>query len=85
MRRPWSVRGSGTSAKDNGRQIVAEQLYATLKTNHGDIEVQLFAEPRAQDGAELRRAGHGRAGVDATRRPARRPPTRSTTARSSTG
>ncbi|GGJ15490.1 peptidyl-prolyl cis-trans isomerase [Streptomyces brasiliensis] len=29
-------------AGDNGRQIVAEQLYATLKTNHGDIEVRLF-------------------------------------------
>jgi peptidyl-prolyl cis-trans isomerase A (cyclophilin A) len=28
--------------KDNGRQIVAEQLYATLKTNHGDIEVRLL-------------------------------------------
>lgn len=30
------------SQEDNGRQIVAEQLYATLKTNHGDIEVRLF-------------------------------------------
>lgn len=28
--------------EDNGRQIVAEQLYATLKTNHGDIEVRLL-------------------------------------------
>lgn len=28
--------------EDNGRQIVAEQLYATLKTNHGDINVRLF-------------------------------------------
>lgn len=28
--------------EDNGRQIVAEQLYATLKTNHGNIEVRLF-------------------------------------------
>lgn len=26
----------------NGRQIVAEQLYATLKTNQGDIEVRLL-------------------------------------------
>lgn len=32
----------GESQEDNGRQIVAEQLYATLKTNHGDIVVQLF-------------------------------------------
>jgi peptidyl-prolyl cis-trans isomerase A (cyclophilin A) len=32
----------GESQEDNGRQIVAEQLYATLKTNHGDIEVRLF-------------------------------------------
>jgi peptidyl-prolyl cis-trans isomerase A (cyclophilin A) len=30
------------SHRNNGRQIVAEQLYATLKTNHGDIEVRLF-------------------------------------------
>jgi peptidyl-prolyl cis-trans isomerase A (cyclophilin A) len=30
------------SQEDNGRQIVAEQLYATLKTNHGDIEIRLF-------------------------------------------
>src|SRR5690348_11796660 len=37
-----SVRGSGESQRDNGRQIVAEQLYATLKTNHGDIEVRLL-------------------------------------------
>jgi peptidyl-prolyl cis-trans isomerase A (cyclophilin A) len=36
-----SVRGSDVT-KDNGRQIVAEQLYATLKTNHGDIEVRLL-------------------------------------------
>jgi peptidyl-prolyl cis-trans isomerase A (cyclophilin A) len=28
--------------EDNGRQIVAEQLYATLKTNHGDIQVRLL-------------------------------------------
>ena len=28
--------------KDNGRQIVAERLYATLKTNRGDIEVRLL-------------------------------------------
>lgn len=28
--------------EDNGRQIVAEQLYATLKTNQGDIEVRLL-------------------------------------------
>ncbi len=28
--------------KDDGRYIVAEQLFATLKTNHGPIEVQLF-------------------------------------------
>lgn len=28
--------------EDNGRQIVAEQLYATLKTNHGDINVRLL-------------------------------------------
>lgn len=32
----------GGSQEDNGRQIVAEQLYATLKTNHGDIEVRLL-------------------------------------------
>jgi len=32
----------GESQEDNGRQIVAEQLYATLKTNHGDIEVRLL-------------------------------------------
>ncbi len=32
----------GGSQEDNGRQIVAEQLYATLKTNHGDIQVRLF-------------------------------------------
>ncbi len=30
------------SQEDNGRQIVAEQLYATLKTNQGDIEVRLL-------------------------------------------
>ncbi|MDH6215029.1 peptidyl-prolyl cis-trans isomerase A (cyclophilin A) [Streptomyces pseudovenezuelae] len=34
--------GSGRHKEDNGRQIVAEQLYATLKTNHGDIEVRLL-------------------------------------------
>ena len=28
--------------EDNGRQIVAEQLYATLKTNHGDIQIRLL-------------------------------------------
>jgi len=28
--------------EDNGRHIVAEQLYATLKTNSGDIEVRLL-------------------------------------------
>lgn len=33
------IRGS---QEDNGRQIVAEQLYATLKTNNGDIEVRLL-------------------------------------------
>jgi peptidyl-prolyl cis-trans isomerase A (cyclophilin A) len=32
----------GASQEDNGRQIVAEQLYATLKTNSGDIEVRLL-------------------------------------------
>ena len=32
----------GESQEDNGRQIVAEQLYATLKTNHGDIEIRLL-------------------------------------------
>jgi peptidyl-prolyl cis-trans isomerase A (cyclophilin A) len=32
----------GGAQEDNGRQIVAEQLYATLKTNHGDIEVRLL-------------------------------------------
>ena len=37
-----TVRGSGKLQKDNGRQIVAEQLYATLRTNHGDIEVRLL-------------------------------------------
>lgn len=31
-----------TSAKTYGRQIVAEQLYATLKTNQGDIEIRLL-------------------------------------------
>lgn len=36
------MRGSGKFTEDNGRQIVAEQLYATLKTNHGDIEVRLL-------------------------------------------
>src|SRR5690349_20097409 len=32
----------GGSKEGNGRQIVAEQLYATLKTNQGDIEVRLL-------------------------------------------
>lgn len=34
----------GESQEDNGRHIVAEQLYATLKTNQGDIEVRLFPD-----------------------------------------
>jgi peptidyl-prolyl cis-trans isomerase A (cyclophilin A) len=34
--------GSGTVTDVDGRQIVAQQLYATLKTNRGDIEVRLF-------------------------------------------
>lgn len=43
----WATHGAGRarigeSQEDNGRQIVAEQLYATLKTNHGDIEVRLL-------------------------------------------
>jgi peptidyl-prolyl cis-trans isomerase A (cyclophilin A) len=43
----WATRGADRarireSQEDNGRQIVAEQLYATLKTNHGDIEVRLL-------------------------------------------
>jgi peptidyl-prolyl cis-trans isomerase A (cyclophilin A) len=37
----WEYRGV---TEDNGRQIVAEQLYATLKTNHGDIEIRLFPD-----------------------------------------
>lgn len=36
------MRGSGGHKEDNGRQIVAEQLYATLKTNLGDIDVRLL-------------------------------------------
>jgi peptidyl-prolyl cis-trans isomerase A (cyclophilin A) len=36
---PWEDR---SVTEDNGRHIVAEQLYATLKTNHGDIEVRLL-------------------------------------------
>jgi peptidyl-prolyl cis-trans isomerase A (cyclophilin A) len=32
----------GKVSEDYGRQIVAEQLYATLKTNHGDIEIRLL-------------------------------------------
>src|SRR3954467_5762881 len=40
--RARGVGGSGRHKEDNGRQIVAEQLYATLKTNHGDIEVRLL-------------------------------------------
>ncbi|GAA3300492.1 peptidylprolyl isomerase [Streptomyces cinereospinus] len=40
-RGPCEDRGS---QEDNGRQIVAEQLYATLKTNHGDIQVRLFPD-----------------------------------------
>src|SRR4051812_22718094 len=32
----------GAAQEDNGRHIVAEQLYATLKTNSGDIEVRLL-------------------------------------------
>src|SRR5687767_7195522 len=39
QRRPCEERDD---TKDNGRQIVAEQLYATLKTNQGDIEVRLL-------------------------------------------
>ena len=40
---PGAVRARiGGVTEDNGRQIVAEQLYATLKTNHGDIEVRLL-------------------------------------------
>lgn len=31
-----------TSDQTYGRQTVAEQLYATLKTNHGDIEIRLL-------------------------------------------
>ena len=41
------MEGSGTFggiAEHNGRQIVAEQLYATLRTSHGDIEVRLFPD-----------------------------------------
>jgi peptidyl-prolyl cis-trans isomerase A (cyclophilin A) len=37
----WEYRGV---TEDNGRQIVAEQLYATLKTNNGDIEIRLFPD-----------------------------------------
>jgi peptidyl-prolyl cis-trans isomerase A (cyclophilin A) len=37
----WEYRGV---TDDNGRQIVAEQLYATLKTNNGDIEIRLFPD-----------------------------------------
>ncbi len=40
-RRPCEDRGV---TEDNGRQIVAEQLYATLKTNQGDIEVRLLPD-----------------------------------------
>src|SRR5215218_3647662 len=39
-----TVRGSDRSEKTHGRHIVAEQLYATLKTNHGDIEIRLFPD-----------------------------------------
>lgn len=37
--RPCEDRGV---KEGNGRQIVAEQLYATLKTNQGDIEIRLL-------------------------------------------
>ena len=48
--------------------------YATLHTNHGDIGIQLSSRPRAQDGAQLRRAGRGHQGVDRPddRQPAQR-------------
>jgi peptidyl-prolyl cis-trans isomerase A (cyclophilin A) len=36
------VRGSFIVSENYGRQIVAEQLYATLKTNHGDIDIRLL-------------------------------------------
>src|SRR5690349_16277385 len=32
----------GPSREGNGRQIVAEQLYATLKTSQGDIDIRLL-------------------------------------------
>ena len=51
---------------------MAEELYATLKTNHGDIEVQLFPNHAPEDGAQLRRARRGHQGVDRPARPARR-------------
>lgn len=37
-----SCEDRGPSAKTYGRLIVAEQLYATLKTNQGDIEIRLL-------------------------------------------
>jgi peptidyl-prolyl cis-trans isomerase A (cyclophilin A) len=37
-----NVTEDSTSPKTYGRQIVAEQLYATLKTNQGDIEIRLL-------------------------------------------
>lgn len=40
--------GSLTVTDVNGRYIVAEQLYATLKTNRGDIEVRLFPDHAPQ-------------------------------------
>ena len=39
-------------------------MKVTLHTNHGDINVDALPRPRPQDGRELRRPGHGRAGVD---------------------
>src|SRR5437879_12735676 len=40
--RPGRERICVLAVRDSGRQIVAEQLYATLKTNHGDIVIRLL-------------------------------------------
>jgi peptidyl-prolyl cis-trans isomerase A (cyclophilin A) len=63
---------------------VAEQLYATLKTNHGDIEVRLLpnhAPKTVKNFVELAKGEREWTNP----RPVRSPRTSSTTARSSTG
>ena len=64
---------------------MAEELYATLKTNHGDIVVQLFPNHAPKTVSNFTGLAEGTARVGQTRAPARRAPPSSTTAPCSTG